>query len=219
MDIKLKKNTLLILLILGDLIFITLHILHTTTPLLPNNVFSIELDRGYGEYFQYVKELAVVVFLILVAIRRWELVYLIFSMLFAVFLLDDALQLHERGGAYLARLFNFQARFGLRAIDFGELLVYALIAAHFVVLLGIHYAPSETATKAISNMLIFLVLLLAFFGVIFDMFNIAIQHPIVTPILGILDDGGEMLVMSVVVWYAYGFHTSSRASRDLGETT
>jgi hypothetical protein len=39
--------------------------------------------------------------------------------------------------------------------------------------------------------MLLLVILLAVFGIVFDMLVIGSTHPVMGPILGILDDGGE----------------------------
>ncbi len=45
------------------------------------------------------------------------------------------------------------------------------------------------------------ILLLAFFGVFFDMVHVAI--PWGESLWGIIEDGGEMLTMSIIVWYVF----------------
>jgi len=104
MKFDLAKDKLLILLIAADVSFIVLHLFHTYTILLPDNLFSIGQDRGYGEFFQYTKELWVAILLFLLGLRKRKFLYIIFAFLFLYFLIDDALEVHERFGAFLSEI-------------------------------------------------------------------------------------------------------------------
>jgi hypothetical protein len=48
---------------------------------------------------------------------------------------------------------------------------------------------------------------LAFFGVIIDMVQITVLHPVAYNILGMVDDGGELIVMSLITAYVFHLHT------------
>jgi hypothetical protein len=131
MKIDLEKDKLLFLLILTDLVFILLHIIHIFTALLPSSLYSLAMDRGYAEFFQYMKMLWILVLFLGLGIKRRRLIFVIYSVLFTYFLIDDSFEFHERAGALLAELFNFQPALGLRAVDFGELAVSAFFGIFF----------------------------------------------------------------------------------------
>ena len=57
---------------------------------------------------------------------------------------------------------------------------------------------SDPQTRLFSRQLLLLVILLAVFGIVFDMLEIGSTHPVMGPILGIFDNGGEMVVMSMI---------------------
>jgi len=203
MKFDLAKDKLLILLIAADVSFIVLHLFHTYTILLPDNLFSIGQDRGYGEFFQYTKELWVAILLFLLGLRKRKFLYIIFAFLFLYFLIDDALEVHERFGAFLSDFLNFQPNLGLRAIDFGELAVSIFFGALFFIAIGITHHQSDSSARTISKYLIILIVLLALFGVVMDMLEIIVEHAVVNPILVMIEEGGEMLVMSMITWFVF----------------
>jgi hypothetical protein len=203
MKFDLAKDKLLILLIAADVSFIVLHLFHTYTILLPDNLFSIGQDRGYGEFFQYTKELWVAILLFLLGLRKRKFLYIIFAFLFLYFLIDDALEVHERFGAFLSDFLNFQPNLGLRAIDFGELAVSIFFGALFFIAIGITHHQSDSSARTISKYLIILIVLLALFGVVMDMLEVIVEHAVVNPILVMIEEGGEMLVMSMITWFVF----------------
>jgi hypothetical protein len=203
MKFDLAKDKLLILLIAADVSFIVLHLFHTYTILLPDNLFSIGQDRGYGEFFQYTKELWVAILLFLLGLRKRKFLYIIFAFLFLYFLIDDALEVHERFGAFLSDFLNFQPNLGLRAIDFGELAVSIFFGALFFIAIGITHHQSDSSARTVSKYLIILIVLLALFGVVMDMLEIIVEHAVVNPILVMIEEGGEMLVMSMITWFVF----------------
>src|SRR3990172_10722019 len=203
MKFDLAKDKLLILLIAADVSFIVLHLFHTYTILLPDNLFSIGQDRGYGEFFQYTKELWVAILLFLLGLRKRKFLYIIFAFLFLYFLIDDALEVHERFGAFLSDFLNFQPNLGLRAIDFGELAVSIFFGALFFFAIGITHHQSDSSARTVSKYLIILIVLLALFGVVMDMLEIIVEHAVVNPILVMIEEGGEMLVMSMITWFVF----------------
>jgi hypothetical protein len=201
-----EKDKLLLLLILTDLGFIVLHILHTYTPFFADLSFSIERDRGYAEIFQYIKESWIAALLFILATRKRSLLYFGFSLLFAYFLVDDSFQLHESLGRVVADFIPFApGKIGLRRKDFGELIVSGCFGALFFTLIAIGYYRSDRATKRVSRVIVTMILLLAFFGVPIDILHTILWIKEAGPILemGMIEDGGEMLVMSVITWFVF----------------
>jgi hypothetical protein len=214
MKFELEKDKLLLLLILTDLGFILLHILHTYTPLFMDPLFSLERDRGYAEVFQYVKESWIAALLFMLGTKKRRLVYFGFSFLFIYLLLDDSFQLHEELGWVVAEFIPFDpAEFGLRRKDFGELIVTGSFGALFFTLIAIGYWRSDGATKRVSRCIVAMILLLAFFGVLIDILHTILWIKEVGPILelGMIEDGGEMLVMSVITWFVFRLDPANQA--------
>lgn len=192
---------LLVLLLIGDVTFMLLHIA-LKTGWISNPQYSVEMDRGYAEIYLYVQEYWAALLLIAVGWQRKRLIYPAWGLAFAYFVLDDSLQIHERLGGRVARALDLQPMIALRAQDFGELLVTVVAAAGLFLLIGICHWRSGSADRRISRHLFWLVVALAGFGVVTDMLHIMI--PWGTTFLGLVEDGGEMVVISFVVAYAFG---------------
>ena len=130
--------------------------------------------------------------------------FLVWSVLFIYLLLDDSLQMHERYGGYIAKNSNFAPFAGLRPKDFGELVVSGICAATFLTFLSWFYVRGSEAFKYATRHLLSLLVALAFFGILVDMAHIAFgQYGYVNHLLGVLEDGGEMVVMSFITWYVF----------------
>ena len=194
--------------ILSDLTFISLH---TEAKLRDsdNSLLFIDFDRGYAEFFQYLKICYVLLLITLLAFesRSWRL--FAWTLPFLYLLGDDALQFHERGGEYLAQRFSLQARWELRAADFGELAVSAFAGLLSLAILGIAYWRASKDERWVFQKMTALIAILAFFGVIIDLAHIALQ-----PMLGdfdwiaLLEDGGEMIATTLIVAFVLRLNLS-----------
>jgi hypothetical protein len=203
MKFDFEKYKLLALLFLADLSFIILHIFHVYIGWLPDSLYSLSRDRGYAEFFQYTKELWIAVLFLALAVYQRKPVYLIFSFLFLYFLIDDSFEFHEQTGSLMAETLHLEPLFGLRSVDMGELAVSIFFGGLFFTAIGITYAMSPARERKISTQVILLIVFMAVFGVLLDMFEIITEHPGLSELLKILEEGGEMLVMSVITWFAY----------------
>jgi len=205
-----KANRLLIILISFDVIFFVIHYINALTPLLNNDKFSIGIDHGYAEIFQYIKFASVIIFLIFVLKKTGTRSYLVWIIVFSYLLVDDSIRLHDRFGSYIAMNLDFNPPFGMRLLDVGELLVSACAALILVPSLVLAYRYGSPLFKKNSENLMLLLCLLVFFGIGMDMIHIAIISKIpdtllrgVNSILGLMEDGGEMVSASLILWYAY----------------
>lgn len=213
-NIDKESTKFLFILLLADFAFIGVHCMYMTS-ILSNSLFSIERDFGYAEFFQYIKEFWIAVLLFILAIKSSHIVYFSWSLLFIYLLLDDSLKVHEKLGVYLADYFEFQPMFNLRAQDFGELIASMLFGFLLFMFIGVSYLISDNKAKKISKYLLVLVMSLAFCGVVVDMLHIAI--PWGELMWALIEDGGEMLVMSVIVWYVFGLRSNPENPKRIDE--
>lgn len=133
-------------------------------------------------------------------------------LLFAYLLFDDALQIHEQIGSMLAARLDFLPQTRLRVQDYGELAVSAIVATLLLGPLAWAYWRSTPAYRTISRNLLLLVCALIFFGIGVDMAHIAFNSgPTVKFLLGMIEDGGEMLSVSMIAWYSFSLMTSTQA--------
>lgn len=200
-----STSSFLLLLLVADFAFIFLHFLLQMTPILNNPLYSLERDRGYPEFYQYVKELWIIVLLLSTCVRTRAVGYIAWAMVFGYLLCDDALQVHERLGSYIAARLYFVPLLGLRAIDFGELAVSAMSGASLLTLLAWFFMRgSDTFKQSTNKDLLLLMLTIAFFGIFVDMLHEALKVGRKIHLwLEVVEDGSEMIAMSFVVWYVF----------------
>lgn len=208
-QIENESTKLLVLLLIADFGFILLNCAYYLVHggMASNPLFSIQKDGGYAEVFQYIKEFWIFVLLLMLAVKKSQVNYLAWSVLFVYLLLDDSLQIHERFGSYLVGYFEFQPMFQLRAQDFGELAVSMFFGFFIFTFIGVSYWFSDNIAKKTSKHLLILVISMVFFGVVVDMAHIAI--PWGKSIWGLIEDGGEMMVMSIIFWYVFHLRGNS----------
>lgn len=195
----------LVLLILADAAYLILNILHSYSGwggILTSPLFSLDMDRGHAEFYQYLKMFWVVVLLIFMAVRRAPFLHLSWAALFVYLLLDDMLELHENLGAQVADMLMLQPGFGLRPVDYGELGVSLFFGGLLFALILVAWLLSDKMSRQFSNRLFIMVGALAFFGVFLDMLDIVIFGA-GQSILNLLENWGEMLVTSVIVWFVF----------------
>jgi hypothetical protein len=163
------------------------------------------MDWAYGEMFQYIKGLWVVMLLLLLARDKSRFMYVSWSILFLYLMVDDCLGIHERLGIFIADRLEFHSRFGLRPQDFGELVVLVLFVTPCLAIVGAAHYLSGTAARKISRHLFAMLALLVFFGVAVDMVPAAVKHGhhVLCPMVGVVEDGGEMLVMSFICRFLF----------------
>ena len=205
--VRLNWTSVLIVLLLVDLAFVLAHmalwLAHLHAPL--NHWLDIQRDRSIPEFFMYGKWVACILACAYCFARHRAPLYFVWSALFAYFLLDDSLQIHERAGRWLTEKLNLEPGFWLRAQDFGELAVSA--AAGFLLFgaMAVAYMTadaSQSVSRAFSRRQLWWVGVLVFFGVLVDMLHVQIRKlgiRSVTELTGVLEDAGEMTAASILL--------------------
>ena len=165
--------------------------------------WNIAEEKSASEVFNHLKWLFIFLSLLLVFLRSKVALFFSFAFTFALVLLDDSLQLHERGGAWLVDTYGIQPSFGLRAQDFGELSVWALLGmlTGLVLLVGYVKRTQETLPFGLYFLVVLIALVFTAMGI--DMLNAwdglngeTNFNNTMTGILTIAEDGGEMFVAS-----------------------
>ncbi len=200
----------LVLLLGVDLLLIAADVLVHVVRRRQVPVWQVSWDGGYGEFLQYVKYVWVIALLVGVAALRRAWSVLIWVPLFAYLLVDDRYQLHERLGAHLAQVWGLPDTLGLRAVDLGELLVMAAVSLAGVLLLLVGMVASTSATRRALVDVLLLLGVMAFFAVVVDMAHILFLTSPAEPLVGVLEDGGEMLALTLVVAYLYSLGVGGR---------
>ena len=204
------SNRLLFLLLITDFIFVVMHVVLIRIGFDPF-LFSLQADLGLSEIFQYVKEFWIVILLVIAAIGCGKWVFASWACLFLYLLLDDSLQIHENLGVCLADYLSLEPFLGLRAEDFGEIMASMFFGGLLLLLVLAAYVFSDPRSKLASRRILYLVLCIAFFGIIVDMVHSAFPT---IPGLAVLEDGGEMIVMSLILWYVFDLEWIRSPSED-----
>lgn len=197
---------LLLLLVAGDVLFVLLHVAHVTTPVFQDPRFSLEMERGFGEVYQYLKEYWIALLLLLIGVRRRIPVFVAWSALFGYLLADDSFELHERLGSALARGLALPEDWLIRGRDVGEVLVAGGMGVLALAVIGLTHVRSDARARWVSGRLLRRLALLVFFGVGVDAVHQMFAPGAVSTLLGTVEDGGEMAVMTAIVWLVAGLY-------------
>lgn len=154
--------------------------------------------------FQYLKEFCIALLLARAAMLLRDRWLWLWSLVFAYVMLDDALGFHERAGTLFAAHGVVGAGLGAKAYDLGQILFFvgaASVCAGVVIALR-RFMPAPPLMQPHKA------LLLLFAGLVFFGVGVDLLHAIVARLgilgLGVVEDGGEMLVMSAIVAYTTG---------------
>lgn len=186
-----------------DVAFMFLHLIYSYTGFTTNNAFSLETDRGFSEILQYIKEYWIALILGVLAVRTGFFLYASWSLLFFYLLLDDSAEIHEKLGHFISTEFAFTPMFNLRGQDFGEIVVTGIVVIVFLLLITLTYRFSDYISRSVSKNLIKMMFALAFCGIILDLVHIAASSPELDPLLTLLEDGGELVIMSFIAGYVF----------------
>lgn len=194
----------------ADLGFILLHAANYAVGFSEDYRLNISQDRGFAEMFQYLKLAGLMLLLSALALRRRTWLYFAWAVLFGGVLIDDAFQLHEQVGLFLANTVGLVSPTRLlRPIDIGEALVFAVMG---ICLLGLivfsHRRSSDPKARKTSQGLALLLGLLVICGVGLDLVHSVFEsassmgsfYGTLANLSTVLEDGGEMVVLSAMLW-------------------
>jgi hypothetical protein len=167
-----------------------------------NKYLLLDFDKGYAEAFQYIKEFWIAGLLAFISFRTRKFFFFAWSLLFLYFLLDDSLSIHEKLGNTLSGYLAFATQFKLEANDLGELIASAFFGFVLLSIIGLSTYLSSRKIKLISLDLAILLGVLIFFGVGMDVLHAIARSIPGSGILTLVEDGGEMMAMSLICWYA-----------------
>jgi hypothetical protein len=204
---------LLLLLLCADAGFTLLHLISVETGWLRATGISLEADGGPAEIFQYVKEFWIIVCMAAAFAATRRAVYAGWACVFVFLLVDDAGKVHEQVGAWLGQRYGFAAPFGLRPDDIGELLFAGAVGIATLAIVGPAVWRGTEQCRRISRDVFALIVVLAFFGVVADVLHVIAYfgESLLAQVLLVVEDGGEMIVMSALT--AYAFHVGSHVGR------
>ena len=204
----LSPVTFAVFLILVDFFFIMaqgLGVPKHAVPLLgfyaPDPMMALDREGGWPEVFGYVKELFIVGGFAVLFRRRRSPILLGFSITYVLIFLDDAFQLHERGGAALVDALDLQSVGLVNAEQIGELLVWCGLGGIVTLALGLGTWLSTAAERRRALPFAACLVSLMVFAIGLDVVHSAIGDLLgggkIVGFFGILEDGGELVVLSI----------------------
>jgi len=210
---------LFLLLLTGDAIFLVLHVVRYFNPETLSHAFNLSRDGSYPEIFQYGKELACALLCVYVGFGRFRWMIHGWAPLFLFLFLDDALRIHEEVGI-LTRGFFESFPTLIRAQDVGELLASAAMALILFPIILFSVVSAERSRRWMHLTLVALVGAVAFFGIFVDLLHTFVGQFIQKsrPVFGFLEDGGEMIAMTLVTVFVASVAVDS-ATRNGGTET
>ena len=139
-----------------------------------------------------------------------EPVLLSLALIFTFLLLDDSLELHEQLGTLVKDGFGYHPALGLRGDDLGELTIWAIWGSASLAVFALGYWRSSSAGRRIGHVFILGIAGLATFGIGVDMLNVladdvgeGLLNQVVRYLLTNLEDGGELVVASLLLAFAF----------------
>lgn len=219
---SLLSMRLLVPLLLVDLAFVVVSVVHEARfgiDLQDPSPWALEADGGYSETWGYVLQAALAVSLVVLAVLSRRPVWVGWAALFAAALADDKLRLHENKGAWLADRLGERLWFppdgflGLRANDLGEILVWGLLSVVPLAVVVLCLRTSDRRTRRANLGVAVLVAAYVFFGGVVDQLHVLVLDTPLEGVMGTVEDGGELVVLSVTVTFVVGLLGRARQAR------
>lgn len=168
-------------------------------------------EGGWSEQFAHAKQATVAALLLVVGRRTGWPLLVAWAAVFCFALGDDRLQVHERAGGWLARTLALpEGVAGLRAQDLGELAVWGLVGVVPLAAVVVLHRRSDGPARRAGRGMAVVVGCYVFFGVVVDQLH-AVAADSLDLALGTVEDGGELVVLSLAVGHVVALLVSTRS--------
>jgi len=196
-----SASLLLLLLISTDFVFIVLHIIIAILD--PNpSLCNISGICAYMNIYHLIMLFWVIILFGYVLKSTRCSSYASWILMFTFFLFDDALRLHQSVGDRIAIIFDADLSLGLPSRYF-ELAVLAIAGFVLLAVVAWAYFHGPHTFRKISIDILLFIAALVFFGLIVDLAEAIKLGPVVIFGLGFVEDGGELVVYSLILWYVF----------------
>ncbi len=96
--------------------------------------------------------------------------------------------------------------------DLGQLVVLAFLGLLFLVIVGAAYYLGDRRFKEVSRNLLIMLAVLVFCSVVVDVIHVianvsAHEARLLIDSLALLEEGGELVTVSVILWYVFSWAT------------
>lgn len=168
---------------------------------------NVGRDWSIPETFNYVKWLGLALIFFFAFQRERHTLLLFFAVFFFLLMLDDSLQLHEQFGDMVSG--SLYGHEGFKA--YIQALYWTLIGIGFILIVIKAYRAAPPAVRQRILPMIVPFIGLMFFGVFVDFLHSTISEEgtLLAGLLILLEDGGELLVISCLFAYAVNHWVTS----------
>jgi hypothetical protein len=175
--------------------------------------FSVASDGSVPEVAGYLQLAAAAAAMAVLAAKSGARTYFSWVIILAYAIADDGLLIHELAGAKLAKF--FPGTWGPQGLFVGELIYFATTGVLLALIFSYSYVLSERKHRARSVLLLLPFGMLAFFAVLFDYFRESIRgiSRLADFFAGLIEDGSELLSMSMIMLLAIGLVIASNGER------
>lgn len=172
---------------------------------LSNPNFSVTQSWGYPETFQYLKAAFLTGCFLWLGLNHKYPQLFCWAAIFLYVLLDDSLEIHEILDYHAGEQLEKAGIAGGKTL--GELLAFALMGLIiFTPLFYFFFRSEHRNLKIMSQDLFMLFVVILAFGIGVDVLHDLTEvGTVMNGALGLLEDGGEMMAMSAMVWYVWTF--------------
>jgi hypothetical protein len=202
-----SASLLLLLLLSTDFVFIVLHsVLHIIIAAFAPDA-SLCNTSGICSYMDiyHLMMLFWVIILFAYVLRSTRFAgYISWILVFTFFLFDDALLLHQKIGDHVAGIYDARPLYNLSLPPrYFELTTLAIMGFILLAIVAWAYLHSPLVFRKVSIDMLLFIAALVFFGLIVDLAEAARLGPGVILTLQIIEDGGEIVVDSLILWYVF----------------
>lgn len=161
--------------------------------------FYLDVEFSFGEIWEYCLTAAAAAGLLWRYYRLREPIIGCLGLVFVWLTIDNALALHEAIGHMISPLFAFAANSQPGPDDYGELTAFGLVGS--VILAELFLTAQRSSRDSVIQALAIIGMLgaAAIFGVLFDFVDHALagESPLLKGALSVLEDGSEMILLSI----------------------
>ncbi|WP_282123828.1 hypothetical protein [Algibacter mikhailovii] len=205
MNTKGKVNwpyAILTVLLAADVFLIFVHILIVQFWNQKPSFFLLDA-RGFGipESFQYLKYLGIIGLIIYLAYLKKSFFYIVLIMFFLSLLIVDIFQLHHLASLWLSRVFVSFNLFEVEPLSAGHIIYSVIVLCFFLLLTLLYYVFVSKVSHIFFSHIFVLFWSFLFFGVVVDLLHGLFEKgQQIRMILTIVEEGGEMLSLSLLFW-------------------
>ncbi len=204
--IRTFEGYLLAFMVLVDLLFLALSLTHHYGNVLEDRRYSINGHGGYGEFWQYAKELVCFLMLINAALRCRQPLLMAWAILFLYLLLTDVFRINNLIAGWISASSWLDAGgLGISRWQLKRVVVTLFGGALLLAVLLYHRRAGQSSLREDSRGLGCLLLIFLLFGVLMDFLNRSLTNANLTfyNLASVIEEWGEMLVMSLLVLGTY----------------